>query len=51
MGKETSKEFFESDLGLGRDWTVAEVTLNETADQVTLELYLRSGGAKVAYPE
>jgi len=50
MGKETSKEFFELVLGLGPDWSVAEVTLNETADQVTLDLSLRSG-AKVACPE
>ena len=50
MGKETSKEFFESVLGLGPDWQVSEVTLNETADQVTLDLSLRSG-AKVVCPE
>ena len=37
-------------LGLGRDWSVAEVTLNETADRVTLDLSLRSG-AKVACRE
>jgi hypothetical protein len=38
MSRETSKEFFELVLGLGPDWTVAEVTLNETADRVTLDL-------------
>jgi len=50
MGKETSKEFFESVLGLGPEWEVSEVTLNETSDQVTLDLSLRSG-AKVVCPE
>jgi hypothetical protein len=50
MGKETSKEFFESVLGLGPEWKVSEVTLNETSDQVTLDLSLRSG-AKVVCPE
>jgi hypothetical protein len=44
MGKETSKEFFESVLGLGHEWEVSEVTLNETSDQVTLDLSLRSEG-------
>ena len=37
-------------LGLGPDWSVAEVTLNETADRVALDMSLRSG-AKVACPE
>ncbi len=50
MGRETIKEFFEMVLGLGPDWSVAEVTLNETADRVTLDLSLRSG-AKVACRE
>jgi transposase len=50
MGKETSKEFFESVLGLGPDWSVAEVTVNEAGDRVSLDLSLRSG-ARVACPE
>lgn len=50
MGKETSKEFFETVLGLGPDWQVAEVTLDETSGRVTLDLSLRSG-AKIVCPE
>ena len=50
MSKETSKEFFESVLGLGPDWGVTEVTLNEAADLVTLDLSFRVG-AKAACPE
>ena len=50
MGKETSKEFFESVLGLGPDWRVSEVILNEASDQVTLDLLHRIG-AKAVCPE
>jgi len=50
MGKETSKEFFKSVPGLGPEWEVSEVTLNESSHQVTLALSLRSG-AKVVCPE
>jgi len=36
--QETSKEYSEFVVGLGPDGLVAEVTLNETSDKVTLDL-------------
>lgn len=50
MSEETSKEFFESVLGLGPDWHVSGVTVDEASREVVLDLSLNAS-AKVACPE
>ena len=50
MSEETSKEFFESVLGLGQDWEVSEVTVDEACGEVALDLS-PSAGAKAVCPE
>lgn len=50
MSEETSKEFFESVLGLGQDWEVSEVTVDEACGKVALDLS-PSAGAKAVCPE
>ena len=41
MCEETSKECFESVLGLGPDWRVSDVTVDEASREVVLDLSLR----------
>lgn len=50
MSEETSKEFFESVLGLGPDWQVSKVTVDEASRELLLDLSLTTS-AKVACPE
>lgn len=50
MSEETSKEFFESVLGLGPDWGVSEVSVDEASGEVVLDLSL-SASANVVCPE
>lgn len=50
MSEETSKEFFESVLGLGPDWHVSGVTVDEASREVVLDLSLNAS-SKVACPE
>jgi len=50
MSEETSKEFFESVLGLGADWQVSAVTVDEASGEVFLDLS-PSACAKVVCPE
>ena len=42
MSEETSKEFFESVLGLGPDWQVSAVTVDEASREVVLDLSLNA---------
>lgn len=50
MSQETNKEFSESVLGLGPDWHVSDVAVDEASREVVLNLSL-SASAKVACPE
>lgn len=50
MSEETSKEVFESILGLGADWQVSEVTVDEISGVILLDL-AQKASAKVTCPE
>jgi transposase len=49
MSEETNKEFFESVSGLGPDWHVSDVVVDEAPREVVLDLSL-GAGAKVDCP-
>jgi transposase len=47
MNQGTSKEFFGEVLGLGPDWEVAEVTLEEPMGRVIVDLSFRAGAVAI----